>query len=216
MFLHAPVLLVMLAMWPSLRSYGQAFYSYRNAAGRDVFVTSQDQIPPKYRKKNQAVDLSKVSANREIGTELTKASKAELKRISTSSMCEEATTEATLPWYKFVWKRYSSLVVIAIAAFVLLAFTPALTRRIGLDASRRLMAISLPLLLILGAVSYGAIRTSKMMNEVKTIGSLCSEAGDGTIAPGVAGKLMMKYKSHIDTYDNLTHNRLSQEGLAVP
>jgi len=196
--------------------HAQSFHKYRNAAGRDVYVTSPDLIPPQYRKKKRAVDLSHVSANQEIGTELTKTSKAELKRISASSMCEEAQSEASLPWYAFIWKRYSVLVVIAFAACLLLGFAPMLTRRIGLDASRRIIAISLPLLLILGAVSFGAIRTSRMMNEVKDLGSLCSSASDGTLAPGVAGKLMMKYKKHIDTYDNLTRSRLNSEGLGVP
>jgi hypothetical protein len=48
----------------------QAIYRYLNAKGRPVYVNDQARIPPRYRGKARTVDLSAVSLNKELATEI--------------------------------------------------------------------------------------------------------------------------------------------------
>lgn len=184
----------------------QAIYRYVNAKGRPVYVNDRARIPKRYRGKARPVDLSAVSLNKELATEI----EDQVKRYEEREAAQEAARKAregqegqgkdwsalrsedgrpvlrlherpkqrtgAAAWLGRLWRNYDYLIVIAGAMLLLLALTPYMIRRIEPDRWVRVLMFALPALVCLGLMTYAMTRTTQMGAELR--------AGVADLSPG--------------------------------
>lgn len=170
----------------------QAIYRYVNAKGRPVYVNDMTRIPKRYRGKARPVDLSTISLNKELATEIEdQVKRYEERKEAREAERKEARKEArgskrdqrgrpvlrlhqppaprtgVVAWLERLWRGYDYLIVIAGAMLLLLAFTPFMIRRIEPDRWVRVLMIALPLLVSLGLMTYAMTRTAQIGADLR-------------------------------------------------
>lgn len=168
-------------------------FSYVDDAGKTHYVGSRSQIPDRYRKEDDAVDLRHVSTNQKLGTDLKKAAATELERraqaarldairsrLADHPVCVEARDTAEGASYlKIAIERYPHLLAFGVLALLLVFLSPRMARLLPPGQWARLMMMVLPMLGVMAMLGTAAVRSSMAMKSLKADAEACSAPGEG-------------------------------------
>lgn len=179
-------------------SDGSRIYSYRNDEGRTVFVNHPDLVPPQYRPKSAAVDLSHVSLNRELAHNIEAATDAQLEALQADPLCQGARHVRDDGTASHAWHTQQGPLFIAAIGLSLLLISPWVAKRVGGGRWGRVLLFVLPILALLAGVTYATQKASAAVREAGALASLCdgvAQDSDGVTRRSQAASLVGQLQS---------------------
>jgi len=148
-------------------------YRYRLPNGRWAFTGSLDSVPPDLRDSAEPMDLSHVSLNIELGNEIRDAIAEEHRQLSSSSGCVMATIEADQDTFERMLVHHQPTMGIALVALILILTAPMAIRHFGAPEWSRVLMFVLPILGLLGALTFGIGEARKGLAHAREGADLC-------------------------------------------
>lgn len=149
-------------------------YRYRTAEGRWAFTGNLEMVPPGQRASAEPMDLSHVSLNTELGNAINESVAEQHRRLAASDDCATATGDADQSTLDRMWTDHRPALGIAALALALLFAMPMLARRIGAPLAGKVMMFVLPILGLLGALTFGLTEAQKSLGRARETADLCS------------------------------------------
>lgn len=149
------------------------FYSYETSDGRTVYVNHESMLPPEHRDEAQAIDLSEVSLNEELGRELHESLVREHVELSEGEHCEEAQEVAEGSPIELAIRENGHLIAVGGVIALLLLTAPWIGRRVGFPRWVRTLTFVIPILLLLGGIAHVAVTTSRVLQDMRASAELC-------------------------------------------
>lgn len=150
-------------------------YRYRGADGREVFTNVIESVPLAQRAGSE-LDLSHVSLNSELGTQLNARLEAEHQRLARSDYCVEAKQAAEAEPLQALWDRYSPLIVTGALLLLFVLLTPAMLRRVAVPEWVRTLRFAVPVLAISGMLLYSMMEANRGMHDALSGAAPCQAA----------------------------------------
>ncbi|MBK8481936.1 MAG: hypothetical protein IPL40_12295 [Proteobacteria bacterium] len=151
----------------------QTIYRYKNRAGRSVYVNGLERVPPARRQRARVVDLSRVSLNEALGTELQAAASQQVAALLGSGYCTGARRGAARGWWGTLWHDHGHLVLVGGALALLLLASPWLLRTIGGPQWSKVLLVALPALAVLALISSAAVKANRTLGELRGAADAC-------------------------------------------
>lgn len=152
----------------------QVIYRYRNAEGRTVYTNFEDTVPPTQR-ADAEVDLSHITLNTEIGSEIDARLKEQHAELIHSGYCKNLRDAANTSALQYLWDEYAPLIVCGGMLLLFIFFTPAALRRVGAPVWAKTLTMAIPALAVAGLVMFGMTQANRMVTDVKRKVSPCVE-----------------------------------------
>jgi hypothetical protein len=143
----------------------QVIYRYRNAEGRTVFTNFEDTVPADQRAK-AVVDLSHVSLNTEIGSEIDARLERQHAALMQSDYCKALRADARAGALAQLWHDYAPLIVCGGMLLLFVCFTPFALKRIGAPVWAKTLTMAIPALALAGLVMFGMTEGNRMVVEL--------------------------------------------------
>jgi hypothetical protein len=151
----------------------QTIYRYVNAKGRPVFVNDLSRVPKVHQAKAKALDLSTVSINQALGSELKKAVDEEIERLAASGYCVQLRKSAHAGWLSTAWRRHSHLIVIGAVMLLLLGASPWITDKMPGPQWGRILLLALPALAMLALWTTAVVKTTRTTRLLRAAAAPC-------------------------------------------
>jgi hypothetical protein len=167
-------------------------YRYVTPQGQTRYTNLLASVPSPQRSAAE-VDLSRVSVNSEVGTDLERAMAQEHDRVGEGSACQQLRAAAAKPLWRTIWDDHGPLVVIGAVFVVLLLITPAMLERVGANWAKA-FSMSVSVLAALGLFSYATLRGTQAASLLKAKAAPCEPGCWGQIAKddtSVLGRLQL-------------------------
>lgn len=142
-----------------------SIYRYQARDGRTVYTNVLEQVPLAQR-ADAEVDLSRISLNSELGTELERSLKQAHARLSAGEYCEGLRAEADAPW-ESMWRDEAPLVICGAALLLFLLITPTMLRKFGAAIWMRTLMTAASWLTIAGLTMFGSMRAARTASSLK-------------------------------------------------
>ena len=175
----------------------QTIYRYVGPQGRPVYVNGRARVPEASRPQAKAVDLSQVSTNRELGSDLKVAVDAEIERLMASGYCLQLREAAKTSWLKQLWRRHGHLVLIGFVVLLLVFLSPWITQHIPAPQWGRILLLTLPVLGMLALWTTAVVKTTRATELLRSAATPCqpeSYRGTEKTPQGQRKRLGMVYQ----------------------
>jgi hypothetical protein len=143
---------------------GERMYRYRDARGHLVYTNVLEQVPLAQRPE-AGVDLSRVSLNTEVGSEMRRRLEQQYAALHASPYCQRLRAEADETFFDRLWDDFAPLVVCGAGVVLLLLLTPVAMRRYGAPAWARVLGMGIPALTLSGLAMFSITRTNQAVVE---------------------------------------------------
>jgi hypothetical protein len=155
------------------RDAGQAIYRYLDSKGHAVYTNIVEQVPVRQR-ATAWVDLSRVSLNTEVGTEIDRRFEEQHAALTKSPYCQHLRAAANAGFFARLWEDFAPLVACGAMLLVLLLFTPTALRRFGAPVWAKVLTMAIPSLTLAGLMMFSMSYTTKTLSELKRRAKPCS------------------------------------------
>ena len=166
---------------PPPNSAPQTLYRYRNERGRTVFTNLAESVPLEQRATAE-LDLSHISLNSELGSEIDKRLKEEHAELAQSSYCKETQAESARGYLEQLWDGFAPLIVCGGLLLGLGLYTPTALKRYGAPIWAKTLSFSIPFLAVAGLLMFSLTHTGKKMSALKRRAAPCGEETWGKLA----------------------------------
>jgi hypothetical protein len=156
----------------------QTIYLWRDRNGRAFYTNSAEQIPELERERAK-VDLSRISLNTELGTELNRRLEQRYTKLASSPKCAELRQAAELGFLEHMWADYAPLLICGGLLLLFLLFTPRAVHHFGGTAWSRTLMMAIPALAVAGVLTFSMRETNLALIELKHKAMPCEQ---GTFA----------------------------------
>lgn len=152
---------------------GQNIYRYTNKHGRIEYTNIVEQVPPGQRARAR-VDLSRVSLNTEVGTEIERRLEEEHAALTKSPYCSRLRAAANTGFLERLWEDFAPLIACGGMLLAFLLFTPAALRRFGAPAWAKVLTMAIPALAIAGLLMFSMNYTNATIAQLKQQAKPCA------------------------------------------
>lgn len=138
-----------------------------------VYVNDLSFVPDRFKQRAQRVDLSDVSLNFELAADLERETQALLNDLLKSDACLKKRQAADRGWAMTLWEEYGILLLFGLLIVVLLAFSPAIMRRVDPPQWGRFLMLAIPAICVIAVLSFSLVRTSAMVAQTRSEADPC-------------------------------------------
>ncbi|MEM9194621.1 MAG: hypothetical protein AAGF12_35915 [Myxococcota bacterium] len=174
-----------------------AFYSYRNASGRTVYVSDLAYVPPEFRDQVEGVDLSHIDLNDELGNDWRDAVEEEHTRLKAHEFCAEAEEDADAGVLHIAWKRHGYLILLGGLLLLLLLATPWGARTVGTRRWMGLLFVVVPLIGYVAFTAYGVNLVRQTLQRIDEDALLCNPESFAAANPRTQGSMIEQLRARI-------------------
>jgi hypothetical protein len=152
---------------------GQSIYRYVNKNGRVVYTNIVEQVPVAQRERGK-MDLSRITLNTEVGTEIDRHLAEEHAALTKSPYCRQLREAANVGLIERLWQDFAPLITCGGILFALLLFTPAALRRFGAPEWAKVLMMAIPSLALAGLVMFSMSYTNNTIVQLKARARPCA------------------------------------------
>jgi hypothetical protein len=160
---------------PSTPLPPQTIYRWHDRHGRAFYTNSAEAIPEPERERAK-VDLSRISLNTELGTELNHRLERRYEALAATPKCEQLRQAAELGFLERMWTDYAPLVVCGGLLLLFVLFTPRALRQFGGPVWSRTLMMAIPALALSGLVLFSMRETNLAVIELQHRAAPCEHS----------------------------------------
>ncbi len=178
-------------------------YKYRDKSGRECFTNVWDQVPAARRSRAEALDLSQVTLNTEVGTQIDQRHSEQQEKPVNAEYCEQARSKASEGWASNLWTENRVLIGVAGLLLLFLFATPVALRKLHAPDWSRTLTMAIQTLGLIGLIMYGMVRANSAYQSFRQGLEICEGSAwtEGSTRPNpVKGhvRLIRDLQSQID------------------
>lgn len=151
----------------------QSMYRYTNKQGRVVYTNISEQVPLPQR-EHARMDLSRISLNTEVGTEIDRRLEEEHAQLTKSPYCTRLRAAVEAGFFPQLWEDFAPLIVCGGILLLFLFFTPAALRRFGAPVWAKVLMMAIPSLAVAGLMMFSMTYTNKTIATLKQRAKPCA------------------------------------------
>jgi len=189
-------------------------YKYKNHEGREVYTNIVEQIPVEEREA-ALLDLSHITLNSQLGTEIHHRLTAAHSKLIDSDYCQDIRDNAKSRAFKDIWDEYAPLIICGILLLLFVLGSPFMVRSVGGPAWSRTLMFALPALAFGGFIMYSMTSTNRAIVRFKQAQSQEESCEEGALDGAVAGSGTGALGRQLDLIKNMQKNMHSHlQGIA--
>jgi len=166
-----------------------ALYRYRGPNGQLVYTNIAQSVPAAQR-AGARVDLTAVSLNSELGSDLDRQLARQHRALQTSEVCAAARAAVEQPLWQRLWHEGAPLVVCAGALLLAVLLTPWMLRK-GWGASwAKVLSTATPVLGFVGVAAVLLLQSQRSMSNARLSAQRC-EPNALVEAPGLKERMQL-------------------------
>jgi hypothetical protein len=152
---------------------GQSIYRYVNKTGRVVYTNIVEAVPVAQRERAK-MDLSRITLNTEVGSEIERHLQEEHAALTKSPYCTQLREAANVGFLEQLWEDFAPLIACGGMLLALLLFTPAALRRFGAPEWAKVLMMAIPSLALGGLVMFSMSYTNNTIVQLKARARPCA------------------------------------------
>lgn len=191
--------------------YPNTFYRYRGKRGRWVFTNIIDEVPANQR-DGAKLDLSHITLNPQVGSELDASMQYEFETLSSSPECREVKEQAA-HWTRAVWDDYGHLIVLGAIFLALVLGTPYALRRVDAPTWARTLTKSIMLIGFVGVFMHATVSAGKTYRAIKKAAAPCERENWTALAKEPTGGRSGQLKMLMDLQSMIRNAQTDQDRL---